>query len=259
MPRSGLVAMALVLASAAAAEDFAPGTRDPRTVLPGRSVPRVLRHGPDAPYAAVLVEFEGTVTELYARDEAGVLWRVERPQRVHGRSPRVAVGLPPGRYRWVGFSRWTSGARARLYQVMDLDLVAFEVRPGVTSFAGRVRVDVEERPRSREWVRQHRWWRVHPDDFRYTVTVQDLPHAALAAMGQGFPWVARAHLPVVSTLLEGGVPVAASPAGATRSGAPRPGAGWGHRPQEAPGPATPASEAPADPLAARVRSLFSRQ
>jgi len=226
--RSLLLGAALAAwAPVVGAQGLARHPRDPRMRLPGTMAVKVPAHGPDAPYAAVLCELSGAATELYLRDQAGGLWRVERP-RDRRRGSRLrrafAFSLPPGRYWWVGFTRWEPWRRVKnLYTVLEAGPVPLEVEAGVATYAGFVRTIVEPRKKTRPWKRDHFWRHVHPDDFAYRFEVVDEGAPALERMAATWAFTRSGALPVVSGLLGPGE-VRAGPATLP------PGGAWGYRP-----------------------------
>lgn len=191
------------------ADSLTRGSYDPRMGLPGTLAYKVPDHGPDEPYAAVVLEVHGAATEFYLRDGEGVLWRIERPRdgssgdrRVAGRLRRyVAVSLPPGSYQWVGFSRWNNLQRIkRVYLVLDLEPVELEVRPGVVTFGGRIEVTLRDLPRTRSWPREHGWRYVAEEDFAYRFQLRDASPAELRAQARIWRWTRRGDLSLVSGL-----------------------------------------------------------
>lgn len=175
---------------------------DPRVDFPGHLAARVLDEGPFAPDAAVIVELSGAATEVYARDAAGQLWRLERRRDARGRmAERMAVQLPPGRYGWVGFTRWTQrDRRPRVFRCLDLAPVPFEVRADRVNFAGRIHTELTI-PRGRLPSRRvGGWYEVAPGSFGATLQVQEATSQDMAEARRAYRWLRRSSLPSASAI-----------------------------------------------------------
>lgn len=198
--------------------------QDPRLAAPGYVAPKVPDHGPDRPYAAVVVELAGAATELLAEGASGELFRVEVPRGRTSRRLRRLHGfqLEPGRYRWVGYRRWERrfGARLDLYEHREPSRW-FEVRAGRATYAGRIMTRLRPRRRVHAATRRGGVVEVHPADFDASLEVEDASGQELAALAGRIGWLRRAGLDLRSGLVPAPPPPLAAPA--------PPGGGWGRR------------------------------
>ncbi len=235
-----LALLSLGLSPNSFAEEYARGTWDPRIGLEGYLAPRVLTHGPDTPYAAVTVSFSGTATEVYARASDGELWRIERPRRAGGGSLRrdLAIQLPPGTYHWTGFSRWNQRERnPRVYKVLDLVPIPFEVKPNRVNFAGQIHTEIVRRPGGSPDIRESRWRNVASDSFDFRMEVLDLTPQEFDRQIELWPWAKTHQLPIQSALLGKGdshpvsllAEVQAVLQAVPQAPPPPPPTTWGHR------------------------------
>jgi hypothetical protein len=197
--------------------------------FPGNLATRVLDGGPFEPSAAVVVEFAGAASEVYARDSDGQLWRVERRRSLRGRlAERMAIQLPPGKYGWVGFTRWDVRERhPRVFRALDLSPVPFEVRADRVNFAGTVRTALDV-PRGRLPTRRLGGWReVEPGSFGATLQVVEPTERDFGEARRAYRWLRRSSLPMASALT--GPADGEAPAQPEPSPAPVP-ESWGVRP-----------------------------
>ena len=207
MTHHKIVGLVLVLAlgpTPGRSEGYRRNTWDPRVDFPGHLAARVLDTGPFEPDAAVIVELSGAATEVYARDEEGQLWRLERRRDVRGHlAERMAVQLPPGRYSWVGFTRWSARERRpRVFRLLDLPPIPFEVRAERVNFAGTIHTELAVPAGRLPGARVGGWFEVEPGEFSGTLEVSEPSERDFQEAHRAYRWLRTSSLPSASALPE---------------------------------------------------------